>query len=103
MFHPLSSTASSESSDSSSPSALTLTVRHYEMLLKGIESIKDYAIFILDTQGQILTWNIGAEAIKGYKAEEIVGQSFSKFYEPHAIEAHYPEYELKTAIKQGRF
>jgi PAS domain S-box-containing protein len=73
------------------------------VLLKGVETIKDYAIFILDTKGHILTWNSGAEAIKGYKAEEIVGQSFSKFYEPQLVEAHYPEYELKTAIERGRF
>jgi PAS domain S-box-containing protein len=100
MFHPLSSSAST---DSPRPYYLSLAKRHYEVLLKGVETIKDYAIFILDTKGHILTWNSGAEAIKGYKSEEIIGQYFSKFYEPQAVEAHYPEYELKTAIEQGRF
>lgn len=101
MFHLSPSKTSSD--PSVSPQRLALGKRHYEILLKGIETIKDYAIFILDTQGHILSWNSGAEAIKGYKAEEIIGQSFSKFYEPQAIEAHYPEYELKTAIEKGRF
>ncbi|MCE3239074.1 MAG: sensory box protein [Gammaproteobacteria bacterium] len=78
-----------------SPQRLALPKHHYKVLLKGIETIKDYAIFILDTQGHILTWNSGAEAIKGYKAEEIIGQSFSKFYEPQAIATHYPEFMMK--------
>jgi PAS domain S-box-containing protein len=101
MFHP--SPPKTSSKPSVSPQHLALAKHHYEILLKGVEVVKDYAIFILDTQGHVLTWNKGAEAIKGYKAEEIIGQSFSTFYKPEAIESHYPDYELKTAIEQGRF
>ena len=68
-----------------------------------VESVKDYAIFMLDTEGRILTWNAGAEAIKGYAAEEIIGQHFSKFYPPAAVERAHPQYELRVAAAEGRF
>jgi PAS domain S-box-containing protein len=68
-----------------------------------VESVRDYAIFMLDTTGKILTWNIGAERIKGYKGEEIIGRHFSTFYLPQAIEDRFPEYELKKAKEEGRF
>ena len=68
-----------------------------------VESVRDYAIFMLDPTGHIATWNAGAERIKGYKAEEIVGQHFSKFY-PEVDKAwDKPGYELKVAAKEGRF
>ena len=47
-----------------------------------VESVKDYAIFLLDPDGQVMSWNAGAERIKGYAANEILGQHFSRFYEP---------------------
>lgn len=68
-----------------------------------VESVKDYAIFVLDPEGRILTWNDGAKAIKGYAAEEIVGQHFSKFYLPEAVESGWPSRELALAEKEGRF
>ena len=68
-----------------------------------VENVKDYAIFMLDPNGFILTWNKGAERINGYQAEEIIGQSFSKFYTEEAVQANYPAYELKIAREQGRF
>jgi PAS domain S-box-containing protein len=68
-----------------------------------VESVKDYAIFVLDPEGHVLTWNEGAKAIKGYKTEEIVGQHFSKFYLPEAVENGWPTRELALAEKEGRF
>lgn len=68
-----------------------------------VESVRDYAIFMLDTQGRIVTWNVGAERIKGYASEEIIGKHFSIFYPPEAVAARYPEYELKKAKEDGRF
>lgn len=68
-----------------------------------VESVTDYAIFMLDVDGHILTWNAGAERIKGYTASEIIGQHFSKFYPQSAIERRHPEYELSVAAEKGRF
>jgi PAS domain S-box-containing protein len=68
-----------------------------------VESVRDYAIFVLDPEGHVLTWNLGAQNLKGYNKEEIVGQHFSKFYLPEAIESGWPERELELADKEGRF
>jgi PAS domain S-box-containing protein len=68
-----------------------------------VESIRDYAVFVLDPDGKILTWNPGAQAMKGYTRDEIVGQHFSKFYLPEAVESGWPERELTLAQKEGRF
>jgi PAS domain S-box-containing protein len=74
-----------------------------EIFRRLVESVKDYAIFVLDPDGHILTWNDGARAIKGYSKEEIVGQHFSKFYLPQAVESGWPSRELALAEKEGRF
>jgi PAS domain S-box-containing protein len=68
-----------------------------------VEEVRDYAIFMLDPEGFIVSWNAGAEAIKGYKAEEIIGQHFSGFYPAEAVERCVPDYELKVAQAVGRF
>jgi PAS domain S-box-containing protein len=68
-----------------------------------IESIRDYAIFVLDPEGNVLTWSPGAQAIKGYTRDEIVGQHFSKFYLPEAVQSGWPQRELVLAQKEGRF
>lgn len=68
-----------------------------------VESVKDYAIFLLDPTGRVATWNQGAERIKGYKGEEIIGQHFSRFYPKDAQESKWPERELEIAGKEGRF
>jgi PAS domain S-box-containing protein len=68
-----------------------------------VEGIRDYAIFMLDPDGTVASWNAGAEKIKGYKAEEIIGQHFSRFYPQEAIESNYPQQELQIATKHGRF
>lgn len=67
-----------------------------------IESIRDYAIFMLDTQGYISSWNRGAERMKGYRAEEIIGQHFSRFYEPEDARRGKPQILLRTAAEHGR-
>ena len=68
-----------------------------------VESVQDYAIFMLDPDGRVASWNAGAERIKGYTASEIVGQHFSRFYPADKIAEHFPEYELAEAARHGRF
>src|SRR5512142_1620112 len=67
-----------------------------------VDSVVDYAIFMLDPTGHVLTWNPGAERIKGYGAEEIVGKHFSTFYPPADVEAGKCERLLKLAAETGR-
>jgi PAS domain S-box-containing protein len=68
-----------------------------------VESVRDYAIFVLDPEGRVLTWNLGAQALKGYSKDEIVGQHFSKFYPAEAVSSGWPERELELAQLEGRF
>jgi PAS domain S-box-containing protein len=68
-----------------------------------IESIREYAIFVLDPDGNVLTWNPGAQAMKGYTRDEIVGQHFSTFYSAEAVQSGWPQRELALAQKEGRF
>jgi PAS domain S-box-containing protein len=68
-----------------------------------VESVSDYAIFILDPNGCVATWNIGAERIKGYRAEEIIGRHFSTFYPETDVKAGKCEHELEMATRDGRF
>jgi PAS domain S-box-containing protein len=67
-----------------------------------VESVKDYAIFMLDPQGLIATWNVGAMRLKGYAAEEILGQHFSRFYTKEDVESGKPGRELEIAATTGR-
>ena len=67
-----------------------------------VEGVNDYAIFMLDPAGRVVSWNSGAERIKGYRAAEIVGEHFSKFYSPEDTESGKPDSELETAASQGR-
>jgi PAS domain S-box-containing protein len=80
--------------------ALRSSEKKYQLLVRRV---KDCAILILDPQGRVTTWNEGAERIKGYCAEEIIGQHFSLFYTPEALEAGHPSLELKIASEHGRF
>ncbi|MBX6362783.1 MAG: PAS domain S-box protein [Gemmatimonadetes bacterium] len=80
--------------------ALRFSEERFRLL---VESIKDYAIFMLDPEGRVVTWNEGAERIKGYRAEEIIGKPFTVFYPPEAVESGFPQYELEMAAKTGRF
>ncbi len=68
-----------------------------------IDAISDYAIFMLDPEGRVSSWNRGAREIKGYSAEEIIGQHFSRFYPEEALAAQWPEHELAEARTYGRF
>jgi PAS domain S-box-containing protein len=68
-----------------------------------VESVRDYAIFMLDPDGVVLTWNAGAERFKGYRADEIIGQHFSRFYPAEALARKLPERELQEAAKVGVF
>ncbi len=67
-----------------------------------VEGVQDYAIFTLDPHGKIVSWNAGAERIKGYKADEIIGQNFSRFYLPDDIDQGKPQAELQMAAASGR-
>src|ERR1043166_3775513 len=67
------------------------------------DSVKDYAIFVLSPEGTVLTWNHGAQALKGYGREEIIGQHFSKLYLPEAVQSGWPTRELTFADREGRF
>ncbi len=67
-----------------------------------IDGVQDYAIFTLDPGGKVISWNAGAERIKGYKAEEIIGQDFSRFYLQTDIDEGKPEKELHLAATSGR-
>jgi PAS domain S-box-containing protein len=68
-----------------------------------VEAVQDYAIFLLGPDGRVLTWNLGAQRIKGYTADEIIGQHFSRFYTPEEREAGRPMYLLGLAAEYGRF
>ncbi|MCR6481949.1 PAS domain S-box protein [Amycolatopsis sp. OK19-0408] len=66
-----------------------------------VQSVRDYAIFLLDSGGRIASWNAGAERIKGWPAAEIIGQHFSAFYPPEDVAAGKPERELEIAVARG--
>ncbi len=80
--------------------ALRLSEEHFRLL---VEEVKDYAIFMLDPGGRIQSWNEGAQKIKGYRAEEIIGEHFSRFYTREDVERRRPEQELRIAAAAGRF
>jgi PAS domain S-box-containing protein len=67
-----------------------------------VESVVDYAIFLLDSRGNVVSWNEGAQRINGYLPEEIIGRHFSTFYTAEDKARHKPEWELETAIREGR-
>jgi PAS domain S-box-containing protein len=79
---------------------LQTSERSFRML---VESVTDYAIFMLDSEGHVANWNPGAERIKGYSRTEIIGQHFSRFYTEEDRAARVPEKALATARSQGRF
>jgi PAS domain S-box-containing protein len=89
------------------PSASGETARLYEhgsdIFRLLVEGARDYAIFMLDTQGMVVSWNAGAERIKGYRADEIIGRHFCVFYPTEAVQSQWPQEELRRAIEFGRF
>lgn len=80
--------------------ALRRSEERFRLLVEGA---RDCAIFMLDPEGKVATWNVGAQRIKGYTAEEIVGRHFSKFYPQEMVERGKPEHELEVATAEGRF
>jgi PAS domain S-box-containing protein len=68
-----------------------------------VEVVEDYAIFMLDPEGHIVSWNSGAQRSKGYTAEEIIGRHFSVFYPPEVAASGHPEHELEVAVREGHY
>jgi PAS domain S-box-containing protein len=74
-----------------------------ELFRLMVSRVRDYAIFLLDPKGRIISWNAGARAIKQYTDEEIIGREFSIFYTQPDIDRGWPAHELKCALTEGRF
>lgn len=68
-----------------------------------VESVTDYAIYMVDPEGRVASWNMGAERLKGYTAGEVLGRDFSMFFLPEAVEAGVPAQELEAAARDGRY
>jgi PAS domain S-box-containing protein len=96
-------TASRESHGQADPARAVREDEPAELYRLLVASVRDYAIFALDARGHVLTWNAGAESVKGYRAHEIIGRHFSTFYPPEEIAAGKPEMELVVAARDGRF
>jgi len=82
--------------------AVTIPRESSETFRQLVDDVQDVAIFMLDGAGRVSTWNSGAERIKGYRAEEIVGQHFSRFYPPEAVAEGKPARLLAIAARDGR-
>ncbi len=80
--------------------ALRKSEERFRLLVEGVE---DYAIYMLDTHGRVTTWNTGAERIMGYRAQEIIGRRFHRFYAPDDAERKKPDQALAVATAEGRF
>ena len=74
-----------------------------EVFRRLVESVRDYAIFMLTPEGVIASWNNGAQLIKQYTAAEAIGKHFSIFYLPDAVASGWPEEELRRSLRDGRF
>jgi PAS domain S-box-containing protein len=85
------------------PKSSAIKIGSEESFRLVVESVTDYAIVMLDPSGRVASWNPGAERIKGYRAAEILGKHFSRFYPDDAIQRKLPEKELQAAGKDGRF
>ena len=68
-----------------------------------VSAITDYAIYMLDTEGRVATWNPGAQRFKGYTTSEIIGEHFSRFFTPEDVAAGLPAKALANALREGRF
>lgn len=79
--------------------AVRATQERFRLLVEGV---RDYAIYMLDTGGHVLSWNVGAERILGYAADEIVGRHFAVFYPPDVVARGWPAEELRRATADGR-
>jgi len=97
-FHTLAGQAAIAIENAKMLEELKKSEENFRLLVEGV---KEYAIFMLDPEGHIISWNSGAELIKGYKAEEIIGKHSSCFYLEKDIKAGKPEQHLKAALKDG--
>ena len=88
---------------STATNASSPELQHERIFRIMVESVRDYAIFLLDPTGVVASWNPGAERLKLYTADEIIGQHFSVFYPQKEIADRKPDYELKVAAQVGRF
>lgn len=79
---------------------LRMSEERFRLLVEGV---KDYAIFMLDPGGHVVSWNLGAQKNKGYEASEIIGQHFSRFYPPEVAATGWPGQALRNALRDGRF
>jgi PAS domain S-box-containing protein len=79
---------------------LELANRRFRLM---VESVVDYAIFMLDADGRVASWNPGAQRISGYAAEEIIGEHFARFYPPPDVQSRKPQRELELAAAEGRY
>ena len=86
------------SDDRSTKSALQHTEEQFHML---VDSVEEYAIYMLDPAGNVMTWNAGAEKIKQYKADEIIGKNFACFYTAEDVAAEKPQRNLREAARRG--
>jgi PAS domain S-box-containing protein len=89
-----------EFGESASPSVVGVDESWYRLM---VETVTDYAIILIDSNGFVRTWNLGAQLMKGYMADEIIGQHFSAFYPQDLIDRAWPAYELQMANEHGRF
>lgn len=80
--------------------ALWESEQRFRLLVQGV---RDYALYMLDTEGRITNWNSGAESIKGYSADEIVGRHFSRFYTEEDRACGEPQFALETALREGKY
>src|SRR5256886_13795842 len=80
--------------------ALRQTEQRFRLIVEGA---KEYALLMLDPEGRVVSWNAGAERLKGYRAEEIVGQHHSRFYPPEDVRAGKPERALQQALAEGQW
>ena len=79
-----------------------LDLRHSEQRFRlMVDAVREYAIFMLDTEGHVTSWNVGAERTKGWTAAEVIGQHFRIFYPREQQEARHPEHELDVAAREG--
>src|SRR5947207_11663959 len=68
-----------------------------------VDAVTDYAIYMLDPKGHVVSWNAGAQRFKGYTADEIIGQHFSRFYTREDVAAGLPAQVLQIAAREGKF
>ena len=88
--------------DITEEASLRLSLDYAKIFQLIVETVKDYAIFMMDTNGYIRTWNEGARRLKQYTADEIIGKHFTIFYTAEDLAKKKPEYELEDALKNGR-